>query len=228
MNLSNILNVNDHISIKSIPIPKNKSQINYSAMEPVLFEKLHDIKLSCSAFRVTTFFQFDSTKVALSIHLQYAHNFNENLETLYSKIVINNVFDPRSHKERQHILFYLALLDSSFEELADCKVQNMQLTKQEDNIFATIHQSNPKCTKRGIIHSLFNFLLGNSNSANEIKAIKNNMVILQQNQNILNRQKEKTFNFINLTYAETDANRILLKSLQKDILQITILSKELK
>ena len=31
---------------------------------------------------------------------------------------------------------------------------------------------------------------------------------------------QKTFNFINLTYAETDTNRLLLKSLQKDILQI--------
>ena len=51
MNLSNILNVNDHIKLK-IPTPENKSHINYSAMEPVVFEKLHDIKLSCTVFRV--------------------------------------------------------------------------------------------------------------------------------------------------------------------------------
>ena len=70
-------------------------------MEPVLFEKLHDIKLSCSVFLVTTFFQFDSTKVALTILLQYAHNFNENLKTLCSKLVINNVFDSRSHNKRE-------------------------------------------------------------------------------------------------------------------------------
>ena len=69
-------------------------------MEPVLFETLRDIKLSCSVFRVTTFFQFDSTKVVLSILLQYAHDFNENLETSYSKLVINNVFDSGSHNER--------------------------------------------------------------------------------------------------------------------------------
>ena len=46
INLSNILNVIDHINTKSIPIHENKSHINYSAMEPVLFEKLHNIKLS--------------------------------------------------------------------------------------------------------------------------------------------------------------------------------------
>ena len=67
MNLSNILNVNDHLKLK-IPTPENKSHINYSAMEPVLFEKLHNIKLSHSVFRVTTFFQFDSTKVCLAFY----------------------------------------------------------------------------------------------------------------------------------------------------------------
>ena len=90
MNLSNFLNVNDHIKLNT-PTPKTKSCINYSAMEPVLYEKLHDIKLSCSVFRVTTFFQFDLTNVALSILLQYAHNLNENMETLYSTLVLNNI-----------------------------------------------------------------------------------------------------------------------------------------
>ena len=94
MNLSNILNVNAHIKLK-IPIPKNKSHINYSAIEPVLFEKHCNIKLSHSVFRVTTFFQFDSIKIALSILLQYAHDANENLETFYSKFIINNIFDSR-------------------------------------------------------------------------------------------------------------------------------------
>ena len=232
MNLSNILNVNDHICIKSIPITENKVHIHFSAMEPVLFEKLHDIKLSHSVFRVTTFLQFNSTKVALNILLQYMHDFNENLKTLYSKLVINNIFDSRSHNERQHILSYSALLNSSFEEPADCKIQIMQLTGQVDNIFTTFDQSNPKCTKRGVIHSLFNFLLQNSNSTKEIAAIKNNMAILKDNQDILSSQIQTTFNFINLTYAETDTNRLLLKSLQKDILQINStvqhLSKEIK
>ena len=97
MTLSYILNVNDHISIKSIPIMSK-----YSVMELVIFKKkLLDIKLLHLVFRATTFFHLDSTKVALSILLQYAHDFNENLKTLYSKLVINNIFDSRSHNERQ-------------------------------------------------------------------------------------------------------------------------------
>ena len=57
------------------------------------------------------------------------------------------------------------------------------------------------------------------------------MATLKENQDILSSQIQKTFNFVNLTYAETDTKR-LLKSLQKDIIQINstahCLSKELK
>ena len=188
MDLSNILNVNEHINTKSVPIPKKKYHVNYLAIEPVLFEKLHNIKLSQSVFRVTSFFQFDSMKAALSILLQYTHDFDENLKILYSKLLTNNVFDRKPHNERQHILSYSSLLKLSSDKLVDCKFQITQLTSQVDNIFATLNQSNPKCTKRGIIYSLFNFIFGNSNSAKEIRAIKNNMAILKENQDILSSQ----------------------------------------
>ena len=137
MNLSNMLHVNDYISTKSISIPENKPGINYSAMEPVLFESLYNIKLLHSVVRVTTFFKFSSTKVALSI-LQYAHDFDENLQTLYSKVVMNNIYDSKAHNERQCILSYWALLKLRSNKLANCKVQIRQLITQVDNIFTTI------------------------------------------------------------------------------------------
>ena len=67
--------------------------MNYSSMEPVLFQKLHNIAITLS-FRLTTFFQFDSTKSSLNILLQYAHDLDKNLKTLYSKLVRNNSYDP--------------------------------------------------------------------------------------------------------------------------------------
>ena len=111
-------------------------------------------------------------------------------------------------------------LTQVLKNLWTVKAQIMQLTKQVDNIFSTLDHSNSKCTKRGINHSIFNFLFGDSNSAKEIIAIKNNMTILEQKQDILNSKIQEPFNFIHLTYTETDTNRLLLKSLQKDILQI--------
>ena len=86
----------------------------------------------------------------------------------------------------------------------DGKFQITQLTCQIDNIFAILDQISLKYTNRGIIHSLFNFLFGDSNSVEEINTIKNNMVILEENQDILSSEIQKTFNFVNLTYAVID------------------------
>ena len=73
--------------------------------------------------------------------------------------------------------------------------------------------------KKGIILLEFNFLFGNPNSLAEINSIKNNMAILEENQDIFSDQIWKTFNFVNPTYTETNTNRLFLWSLQKDILQ---------
>ena len=58
------------------------------------------------------------------------------------------------------------------------------------------------------------------------------MAILDKNQNILSDRIQKTFNFVNLTYAETNTNRLVLRSFQKDIFQVNntvhLLLKELK
>ena len=56
---------------------------------------------------------------------------------------------------------------------------------QINNVFATLDQTGPKHAKRGIIHSLFNFLLGDPNSSAKINPFKNNLAILEENQDIL-------------------------------------------
>ena len=79
---------------------------------------------------------------------------------------------------------------------------------------------------------LVNFLFGNPNSSAKINTIQNNMAIIEGNQDVLSSQIQMTFNFVNLTYTETDTDWLLLKSLQKDILHINntvhCLLKELK
>ena len=102
------------------------------------------------------------------------------------------------------------------------------------NMFNTPVQSKHSHTKCGILHSLFNFLFSTSSSTSteEINAIKNNMEILKGNQDTLSNKIKQMFNFVNLAYAESNTNRLLLSSLQKDIVQINstvhCLSKESK
>ena len=71
MNISELPDLNGHINMKLMSKPEGPTHMNNYALEPVLFEKLHNIKLLHSVFRVTTFFQFASTKPALQILLQY-------------------------------------------------------------------------------------------------------------------------------------------------------------
>ena len=46
MNISNILDLNGHITATPMPKSKKQSHVNYLSLEPVLFEKLHNIKFS--------------------------------------------------------------------------------------------------------------------------------------------------------------------------------------
>ena len=70
--------------------PPPNSHMNHSPMEPVLFEKLYNIKLFCSVFKVTTFFQFDSTESTLDTLLLYAQELDVNMKTIHSELVNNN------------------------------------------------------------------------------------------------------------------------------------------
>ena len=90
--------------------------MNYSSMKPMQFEKLQNNKLSHLIFRVTTFFHFNSTKSTVDILLQYVHDFDRNLKTLYSELVTNNNIDHKSYDARQHILSYSVLLKLCSDE----------------------------------------------------------------------------------------------------------------
>ena len=182
-NIGNTLNINTHITNKPITI-KDQTHMNYLLMEKVLFEKLHNIKLLRSVFRVTTFCQFDSTKSTLNTLLKYAKELDENMKTLYLKLVTNNNYNHKLYDANQWSLSYSALLTSCCDEISDFKLQIADINIQLNNIFTTLNQSKHNHTKMGIIHSLFNFLFGTSSSAEEITAIKNNMKILKGNQDI--------------------------------------------
>ena len=87
---NNIINNNGSITNHIIQKPLPEFHMNYSSVETVLFEKLHNIKLSHSVFRVITFFQLESTKNALDTLLTYNQEVDANLKTVYSVLVSNN------------------------------------------------------------------------------------------------------------------------------------------
>ena len=182
-NVSNRSHINGH----NTNAPPLTFHMNYSSMEPVLFEKLPNIKLFRSIFRVTMLFQFGSTKSSLNILLQYTQCLAANIHTLYTKLITNND-DQKTYNAPQQNLTYTSLLTSYSQEVNNCKCQTIELYTQLHNMFKTIDQSKHICTKCGIIHSVFNFLFGTPSSAKEINPIKNNMEILKENQDTLSNQ----------------------------------------
>ena len=95
MSISKLLSLNSNIKVKLMSKSKNQPHMNYSALDPVLFEKLYNIKLSQSVVRVSTFFQFEATKAPLEDLIHYVHNCDENMKTLYSTLVTSNDFDHK-------------------------------------------------------------------------------------------------------------------------------------
>ena len=101
-------------------------------MEPVLFKK----KLFISVFRVTIFFQFGSTKSSLNILLQYTQNLEENIQTLYTKLV-TNYDNQKTYKAPQRNLTYVSLLTSFSQELNNYRCKMIVLYTQLHNMFNT-------------------------------------------------------------------------------------------
>ena len=95
--------------------------MNYSSMEPLLFKTVHNIKLSCSVFRVTTFLPVWFHQNAWNTLPIYGQELDANVKTLYSKLVNNNNNDHKSYDANQWNSSPSALLTTCSDEISHCK-----------------------------------------------------------------------------------------------------------
>ena len=117
-NINNTLNINSHIANKLTP----KFHMNYSSLEQVLFEKLHNIELSCSIFKVTTLFQFDPTKSTLNTLLEYIQELDENIifRISYKSINIEQVISSAYHHQSNgQVEACIKFIKCTFKKCAD-------------------------------------------------------------------------------------------------------------
>ena len=82
-NIRNTLNINSHISNKLT----TWFPMNYSSMEQVLFEKLPTLNDHTQFSELPSFSNLTPPNHALNTLLKYAQDLDENLKTLYSKLV---------------------------------------------------------------------------------------------------------------------------------------------
>ena len=133
-----LLDLSSHINTKLIFKPEGPTHENTSSLEPVLFEKLHNIKLSCSVLRISTFFNFALTKNCITTFASVCMGFSRQPNTSVSKLVDDN--DHKSYDIKQRVLTYSTLLKLCTDKLTDCRSQINQLTTQVNCILTTLDQ----------------------------------------------------------------------------------------
>ena len=101
MNITELPDLNGHINTSPMFKPKGPTDMNISVLEPVLFEKkLHNITLSHSVFRVTTFFQFASTNLTIKLCKDELTDCKSQITQL--TIQVNNMFSTLDQTNPKH------------------------------------------------------------------------------------------------------------------------------
>ena len=115
--------------------------------------------------------------------------------------------------EINYLQVTLAKIESTYNKIVNPdKIENLNDTPP-------VNKS--QRTKRSVVGSIFKWLFGGGdNGAEASQQLKNNIVILKQNQNLQQDQIKQLLKINQLTTVETSRNRKLLKDLTKDMIQI--------
>ena len=98
-----------------------------------------------------------------------------------------------------------------------------------ENLNDTLPVNKSQRTKRSVVGSIFKWLFGGGDNGAEVtQQLKNNIVILKQNQNLQQDQIKQLLKMNQLTTVETSRNRKLLKDLTKDMIQINFTVAQLE
>ena len=238
------LDLNKHLTgtectISSDVISRVKNNTNYT----VLFEKLNQIVLSKSSYKITSFIDFSPYAkmfVELKLYIQQLKtNLNEQVGKAgryppYHKVNghIQNDTDRKRQLEIKKMLqdamikvnylqVTLAKIESTYNKIVNPdRIENLNNVPIEDKGIRT---------KRSVVGSIFKWLFGRGDDGGETtKQLKNNIAILKQNQNLQQDQIKQLLKMNQLTAVETLKNRKLLKDLNKDMIQINFTVAQLE
>ena len=235
---SSLLSKATDVTVSSDVISQIKSNTNYT----VLFEKLNQIVLSKSSYKITSFIDFSPYAemfVELKLYIQQLKaNLNEQVGEVgqyppYYKVNghIQNDIDQRRQLEIEKMLqdaiievnylqATLAKIESTYNKIVSPdRIKNLNNTPIEDKSTRT---------KRSVVGSIFKWLFGGGdNGTDTTKQLKNNITILKQNQNLQQDQIKQLLKMNQLTAVESK-NRKLLKGLTKDMIQINFMVAQLE
>ena len=238
------LDLNRHLTgteriISSEVISRIKNNMKYT----VLFERLNQIVLSKSSYKITSFIDF-SPYADMFVELKaYIQKLKINLNKQVGKAGkyppfyrengrIQNDIDRKRQVEIEKMLqdaiieinylqVTLEKIESTYNKIVNPdKIENL-------NDIPSVNKN--QRTKRSVVGSIFKWLFGGGdNDAEVTQQLKNNIAILKQNQNLQQDQIKQLLKMNQLTAVETKRNRKLLKDLTKDMIQINFTVAQLE
>ena len=238
------LDLNRHLTgteciISSEVISRIKNNMKYT----VLFERLNQIVLSKSSYKITSFIDFSPYAdmfVELKAYIQKLKiNLNKQVgkagkyPTYYRESGhIQNDIDRKRQVEIEKML-QDAIIEINYLQVTLAKIESTynKIVNPDkiENLNDTPSVNKNQRTKRSVVGSIFKWLFcGGDNGAEVTQQLKNNIAILKLNQNLQQDQIKQLLKMNQLTAVETTRNQKLLKDLTKDMIQINFTVAQLE
>ena len=225
------------ISSDVISLIKNNTKFT------VLFEKLNQIILSKSSYKITSFIDFSPYAemfVELKAYIQKLKaNLNEQVKKAGQYLPcykvnghMQNDIDRKRQLEIEKMLQNV-IIEVNYLQMTLAKIEftyNKIVNPDSiENLNSVPLEDKSTRAKRSVVGSIFKWLFGGGdNGAETTKQLRNNITILKQNQNLQQDQIKQLLKMNQLTAVETSRNRKLLKDLTKDMIQINFMVAQLE
>ncbi len=192
-----------------------------TSRQPVLFEYITDIHLTRSEYIITSFIDFGQYYQGFSELENHASNLLQEI----SKLADTRLpYFMRSNDDSERAL--LDVIATHKKEAASMismlEAHKLHFSKIIDHVTLATEDPVPKHrrSKRGIILGFINWLFGGNDNSETIKQIKENLNILEQNQETLGSELKRQLEMISNNNLEISKNRGLLNSLNKDFVKL--------
>ena len=238
------LDLNRHLTgteriISSEVISRIRNNMKYT----VLFERLNQMVLSKSSYKITSFIDF-SPYADMFVKLKaYIQKLKINLNEQAGKAGryppyyrenghIQNDIDRKRQVEIEKML-QDAIIEINYLQVTLVKIESTynKIVNPDkiENLNDTPPVNKSQRKKRSVVGSIFKWLFGGGDNGAEVtQQLKNNIVTLKQNQNLQQDQVKQLLKMNQLTAVETSRNRKLLKDLTKDMIQINFTVAQLE
>ena len=186
--------------------------------EPVLFEKISTIHLTRSQYVITSLLRLDTYHIGF----EQLEKFSIKLLSEISKLSKTELpYYTRKYNEKENT--FRNLFRSHMNEATHLISMLENYRQKFDKLLDHVSMSDSKRrTKCSVIHTIFNWIFGSGDNGNSemIKQIKNNLDILQENEQNLGDELMRQLEFIDKSNIQITQNRAVINTLSQELIQL--------